>query len=238
MDTVLNAGSLHKTSNKEVRKMILEKEKGERTSHTVRAVLIQWNKILRKYVLVMVHQNAREEGYVQNDGTIWYERERIGLPGGRNDPKIFSYRDSESEGDILYGMIDADGNPIMETYIETATREVWEETGIILTEDFFSERLSYHTEIRKSDRAGADYCQDHYYFGILPEDVVAGEILEKVEVREVLFIPLHEIPLPKDKIPFSGKQLKGTLALLRSLKTKIEDASELVNILEKHSSFR
>lgn len=191
--------------------MILEKE-DVRTSHTVRAVLFQWNKILRKYVLIMVHQNARKEGYIQKNGSVWYERDRIGLPGGRNE--------------------------LLETLIQTAVREVREETGINLPDDFFSEKLSYHTEIRKSDREGADFCQDHYYFGILPEGVTAGEILEKEEVKAVLFILLNEIPLPKDKIPFSGKQLKGMLALLRSLETKVEDASELVRILEKHSSFR
>lgn len=211
---------------------------GMKISHTVRAVLVQWNKILKKYVLVMVHQNARKEGYPQKIGPDWFEKERTGLPGGRNDPKIFSYWDSEANRDILYGMIDEDGRPIIETLIETANRETKEEGGFYLPDDFFSERLSYHTELRTSDREGVDFCQDHYYFGILPEGVIAGEILEKEEIKEVLFIPLNEIPLPKDRIPFSGKQLKGMLALLRSLETKIEDASELVRILEKHSSFR
>lgn len=188
---------------------MLEKYEGK-TSHTVRAVLIKWIKGIPH--LLMVRQNARKQGYIQKDGRTWFERKRIGLPGGRNENG--------------------------ETFMETAVREVKEETGIYLPEDFFSDRLSFEGEVRASDREGFDYCQDIIFFGTLPKDTSVGEIQEKEEVEEALFIELGKIPLPKDAVPFSGKQLKGMLALLRSLETKHEDASELVRILEKHTSYR
>ncbi|MFA5831426.1 MAG: NUDIX hydrolase [Candidatus Paceibacterota bacterium] len=192
-------------------------------SHTVRVVLIKW--IHRIPHLVMVHQNAREEGYLQKDGTWWFERERIGLPGGRNDPKKPL-------------TADADGITIMETLIETAVREAKEETGIILPEDFFTERLSFHSELRRSDREEFDFCQDHYYFGELPEDMVFGEITEKSEIKEALFIPLSKIPLPGDAVPFSWKQQQGMLALFQSLETKAEDASYYAVTLKKRAAMR
>jgi 8-oxo-dGTP pyrophosphatase MutT (NUDIX family) len=221
--------------------MILNKEKKVRTSHTVRTVLIQWKKnALGKYVpcQVMVHQHASTEGIKQKKGPDYYRRESIGLPGGRNEGKLFSNWDPDFEREVFFCLLDEEDNPIMETLIETAVRELWEETGIVLSKDSFSEYYAYHGPLRESDRPGTDYCGEDLYFAILPEDVVAGEIQEKKEVKAVLFIPLNEIPLPKDRIPFSGKQLKCELALLRSLETKVEDASELLRILEKHSSFR
>jgi 8-oxo-dGTP pyrophosphatase MutT (NUDIX family) len=192
-------------------------------SHTVRDVLIKWEKGIPH--LVMVHQNAREDGYPQKDGTMWFERERIGLPGGRNDPKKPVTADD-------------DGEILMETFIETAAREAKEETGIDLPEDFFTERLSFHSELRRSDREEFDFCQDHYYFGVLPDDTVFGEITEKSEIKEALFVPLSKIPLPGDKIPFSWKQLQGMLALLHALATKVEDASYYEQILKKRAVMR